>query len=273
MKLDPIKYKLEKDPLCGVQITDLDTNNRLLPVRFYNEIVEKYGSFDNMLQTFYNNGVTRLSVQEYRKSGNALVKKGNPIPVEAIVETPEPVEQKQVLQYEHQPLNRPMVHNAIPISIEEKSKLDINSYIAVELKAENKWLKEKIELLEKTNAEQRETILEHRFNERALERELETKKANNDFNLGMIQQLAPTVGPALAGMFSKGSSVPLGQPVQQQKTYSEQKQKLITTIEDNNFSNAMAVFIDDLIYKLHFDENFYNDLSSLIEKYNSPNEN
>lgn len=271
MKLDPIKYKLEKDPLCGVQITDLETNNRLLPVRYYDDIVTKYGSFDNMLQTFYNNGVTRLSVQEYRKSGNALVKKGLPVIVEAIVENPEPVEPKQVLQYEHQPLNRPMTNNLITISVEEKKKLDIASYFADKLEIENKFLTQKIELLEKSNQEQRETILEYRFNERGLDRELETKKANNDFYLGTIKELGPTVGPALAGMFSKGS-VPLAQPVQQQKVYSEQKQKLITTIEDNNFSNAMAVFIDDLIYKLHIDDEFYNDLASLVQK-NSPNEN
>lgn len=265
MKLDPIKYKLENDPLCAIQITELGTNNRLLPIRFWEQIKKQYGSFENMLQTFYNKGVTGLSVQEYRKNGgNAYKKIDNPIEVTAkIVE-------KEV---EHQPievLNRPSLSNKeIPFSIDEIRKLDVAKSDAVRLEIENKFLRDKVEFLEKINSEQKELLLENKFNERISERELEHKKANNEFYLGLAEQFGPHVGPALAGMFTKNKSVPLAQPVV--SNLSQEKENLVKTISDSNFSNSMANFISDLIYKIHTDNTFYTELEKLINNSNDGN--
>lgn len=272
MKLEPIIYKLKNDELCAIQIFDLDTNNRLLPIKFWEQIQQQYGSFENMLQTFYNQGVTRISVQEYRKNGsNATKKIGNSIEVSAEIKK-EPVQQNRGVQQTHyQPLNSPMTHNAIPLSIDEVRKIDVYKSDAVRFEIENKFLKDKIELLETLVDDQKATILEHRFNERGIERDLETRKSNNEFYLGLAQEFGPTLGPALTGMFNKGSkAVPLAQPA---FNLSEEKQKLFDVIKDNSFSNSYAIFIDDIIYKLQNDQQFYNDLVELINKKSQVNEN
>jgi hypothetical protein len=272
MKLEPIIYKLKNDELCAIQITDLDTNKRLLPIKFWEHIQQKYGSFENMLQTFYNQGVTRLSVQEYRKNGsNATKKVGNSIDVSAEIQEKSPVQQQNVMM--HQEPVKKQSRNIIELDYDEAIKLNVGNSSASELKIELKWKNEKIEMLEKIVEEQKTTIMENRFSEKGLDRELETKKSNNEFYLGLAQEFGPKVGEVLTGVFTKNKGVSLSQPAQPTFNLSDEKQKLFDVIKDNSFSNSYAVFIDDIIYKLHNDQQFYNDLVELITKNSIPNEN
>jgi hypothetical protein len=272
MKLEPIIYKLKNDELCAIQITDLDTNTRLLPIKFWEQIQKQYGSFENMLQTFYNQGVTRLSVQEYRKNGsNATKKVGNSIDVSAEIQEKSPVQQQNVMM--HQEPVKKQSRNVIELDYDEAIKLNVGNSSASELKIELKWKNEKIEMLEKIVEEQKTTIMENRFSEKGLDRELETKKSNNEFYLGLAQEFGPKVGEVLTGVFTKNKGVSLSQPAQPTFNLSDEKQKLFDVIKDNSFSNSYAVFIDDIIYKLHNDQQFYNDLVELITKNSIPNEN
>lgn len=245
--------RLSTDELTAVKVIDSDKNVVILNATLGEDLKKEYGSVQNYFEHLHKTGTSNIVLQEYRKNGTSFKQIGLPFPASFSSKNENiatPVEKRDFAQFSSFGLN------GTGLGFPEIMEMHSKSINAVEYKAENQSLKDKIETLKEENFRLREELMQKKYS-------VESKESNNQLIVGILQAVKP-IGEALA---QKGG---LNSPAPAQPQFSQYKQEIFNLLQQNEFSEAFAQFILQIISSINTDQEKYTEILKIIN--NQPQE-
>lgn len=247
-QLDDLMDKLASDKFCAVTVYDRTTSKPILRNITHEQIKNEYGTSEEFFEKLYNDGFTKLTIQEKRKNGaNAFKIEGDPFDVtfgEVISNSRDT---------EDEPKQKPKKKKKKSAGL---MGLGIADIFDLKLQARDRdELARKLEESEKYNRELKAKNEE--LTEEKLQRKY-TKESNDSLNnmlLGVVKQ-APLI---LKGL---GFNVPVESGGLAMASAED--------LEDENYSDAKKAFLD-IIRTL--DDDTITLLSVIYQKINEKSEN
>lgn len=238
-----IIQKAKIDPITAIAVFDNGSFTQVLKPTFGKEIISNHGSIENYLEKLKQDGITNITVQEYRKNGSSIKKVGAPVTVTF-------GDEKQVAT------NMTKVNSVqgMGLGFTEIMNLNTDSVLKTKYETELEFTKRELEETKKQRDELKEEILKMRYDVDKGSKSAET-----------FTSLASIFAPMLQGMMSGGQGA-LNAPAQGNLT--ELKNTLVTIIHNKEFSDESATVLLNIITKINTQENFYDDLLKLMENHN-----
>lgn len=249
-QLDDLMDRLGSDKFCAVTVTERETSKPIFRNVTHEQIKNEYGTPESFFEKLYNDGYTKLTIQEKRKNGaNAFKIEGEPFDV-TFGET-----QKKSKTNESEPME-----TAKKKKKKKKSSglmgLGIAEIFDLKLQAHDRGeLARKLEESERLNRElkaKNDELTEEKLQKRY------TKESNDSLNnmlLGVVKQ-APLI---LKGL---GFNVPVESSGLAMASPDD--------LQDENYSDAKKAFLD--IIKTLDDDTIVL-LSAIYHKINEKSEN
>lgn len=231
------------DPITAIAVFDNGSFTQVLKPTFGAELKSTFGSIENYLEKLKQDGITNITVQEYRKNGSSIKKVGAPVTV--------------TFGNEKQPVATNMTQvnslQGIGLGFTEIMNLNTDSVLKTKYETELEFTKRELEETKKQRDELKEQILEMRYS---------TDKSSSTKEL--LLGVAGLFQPFVQGMVTGGQGA-LNAPAQ---NLSQFKSDLIAIVQNNQFSDEFATVLLNIINKINTQENFYEDLLKLMETNN-----
>ncbi|MBF03226.1 MAG: hypothetical protein CMP76_08015 [Flavobacterium sp.] len=241
-----LTQKLDADPLCAVSVFDTDNFTQVVRPTLSTDLKTEYGSIKAFFETINSKGHKNLLIQEYRKNGSSMSKKGNPFQVN--------FSEKENTQ----PQNPAQNNNAYGLNgasfglgFSDIMTLNTNSVLKERLEVENEFLKKENKKLEEENKALERKILENEFSD---------SKASG--NKEMVKEFVNGFAPLITMfMQNKSAGGALNAPAQ---NLSLEKQQFISVITNPEFSNENVLFLLDILNSVTTIDGFYEKLEELL---------
>ena len=237
-----IIQKAKIDPLTAIAVFDNGSFTQVLKPTFGVELKSTFGSIENYLEKLKQDGITNITVQEYRKNGSSIKKVGAPVTVTFGNEKQVATNMTQVNSLQ-----------GIGLGFTEIMNLNTDSVLKTKYETELEFTKRELQETKKQRDDLKEEILKMRY---------DADKGSK--NTEMFTSLATVFAPMLQGMMSSGQGA-LNAPAQ---NLSQFKSNLIAIVQNNQFSDEFATVLLNIITKINTQENFYEDLLKLMETNN-----
>jgi hypothetical protein len=247
-QLDDLMDRLGSDKFCAVTVTERDTSKPIFRNVTHQQIKDEYGTPEAFFEKLYNDGYTKLTIQEKRKNGvNAFKIEGEPFDVTFGEE--EKVKSKtDEMQTAKKKKKKKKGSGLMGLGIAEIFDLKLQAHDRGELAR-------KLEEAERLNRELKAKNDE--LNEEKLQKKY-TKESNDSLNnmlLGVVKQ-APLI---LKGL---GFNVPVESGGLAMASADD--------LQDDNYSDAKKAFLD-IIKTL--DDDTITLLSVIYQKISEKSEN
>ena len=264
-QFNSIINQLDTDPFFGITVIDLTNGRTIIASKSKEDIIQKYGSIENFFNGLFNETTNRIGIRTRRKNGKLNGKQNwkngkepqmlefsaTPITVEKPLSSPEIIQAVPVTPSFQN-------HNSFGLSPSEIINLHVAQNEKTRLETENKYLKEKVEKLEKDNFDYRERELEGKYSSNKSDKTHELIQAviANAHNLKQVFSPATAVATATTTAEVAG----LGNP-----NNSQFKNELLQAIQVSD--ETTAEFVGSVFMGLN-NQDFYTELSELLKKYN-----
>lgn len=232
------------DPITAIAVFDNGSFRQVLKPTFGKEIISNHGSIENYLEKLKQDGITNITVQEYRKNGSSIKKVGAPVTVTFGNE-------KQVATG----MTNFNSLQGIGLGFAEIMNLNTDSVLKTKYETELEFTKRELEETKKQRDELKEEILKMRY---------DADKGSKQSEL--ITGLASVFAPMLQGMMTGGQGS-LNAPATD-VNISQLKNNLINIVQNQSFSDDFATVLLTVIEKINTQQNFYEDLLKLMETNN-----
>lgn len=238
-----IIQKAKIDPLTGFAVFDNGSFTQVLKPTLGSEIKTTFGSLESYFEKLKQDGISNITVQEYRKNGSSIKKIGAPVTVTFGNE-------KQVATTNMTQVNS---LQGFGLGFAEIMNLNTDSVLKTKYETELEFTKRELQETKQQRDELKEEILKMRY---------DADKGSK--NTEMFTSLATVFAPMLQGMMTAGQGA-LNGPAQ---NLSQFKNNLIAIVQNNQFSDEFATVLLNIITKINTQENFYDDLLKLMETNN-----
>ena len=236
-----IIQRAKVDPITAIAVFDNGSFTQVLKPTFGKEIISNHGSIENYLEKLKQDGITNITVQEYRKNGSSIKKVGAPVTV--------------TFGNEKQPVATNMTQvnslQGIGLGFTEIMNLNTDSVLKTKYETELEFTKRELEETKKQRDELKEEILKMRY---------DADKGTK--NTEAFTSLASIFAPMLQGMMGSGQGA-LNAPAQ--NNLSQLKSNLVAIIHNNEFSDDFATLLLNVINKINTQDNFYESLLEIME--------
>lgn len=262
-QLDDLMERLGTDKFCAVTVIERETSKPIFRNVTHEQIIKEYGTPESFFEKLYNDGYTKLTLQEKRKNGvNAFKIEGEPFEV-TFGET-----EKQVKTNESEPMK-----TAKKKKKKKKSGLmglGIAEIFDLKLQAHDRSeLARKLEESERMNRELRAKNEE--LTEDKLQRKY-TKESNDSLNnmlLGVVKQ-APLIlkGLGFNVPVESGGLAMAAQEDLEDEHYSEAKKaflNIIRTLDDDSITLLTVIY--QKINEKSENNHFSQELFGLLQKH------
>ena len=262
-QFNSIIHQLDTDKYFGITVFDLTHGKPIINSKSKEDIINLYGSIENFFNGLFAGTTTKIGIRTRRKNGMNRGKINWKDGKEPMLEfTATPVEKP--LSSPEQPIQGiPMAQNlgnsnSFGLSPSEIISLHVSQNDKIRLETENKYLKDKVEKLEKENFDYRERELEAKYSSNKSDKTHELVQAiiANAHNLKQV--FSPST--AVAAVETTAEATGLGNP-----NNSEFKNELLHAIQVSD--ETTAEFIGSVYMGLNNQE-FFTELTELIKKYN-----
>ena len=261
-QFNSIIHQLDTDQYFGITVIDLTHGKPIINSKSKEDIVKKYGSIENFFNGLFDGKTTKIGIRTRRKNGINHGKqnwKDGKEPMLEFSATPvqQPLASPEVIQAV--PMTPSFTnHNSFGLSPSEIINLHVAQNDKTRLETENKYLKEKVEKLEKDNFDYRERELEGKYSSNKSDKTHELIQAviANAHNLKQV--FAPA--SAVAAATTTAEVAGLGNP-----NNSQFKNELLQAIQMSD--ETTAEFVGSVFMGLN-NQDFYTELSELLKKYN-----
>lgn len=232
--------KLSSDALTAVSIFDNENFEQILKPTYGTQLKETYGSVREYFEKLNSDGKKNLTMQEYRKNGSSMSKKGSPFQVNFSEK-----QQSQMSSNGSFGLN-----GGFGLGLPDIMNLHTDSVLKAKLEARNEILEAKCQELEDKNRELKEQILQNKFS---------SDKASG--NKEMVNELIKNLSPVITMFMQNKSGASLNAPAQ---NLSIEKQQLVSIISNPEFSNETVQFLFEILQALSTQEDFYEKIEQIL---------